>query len=228
MEGKTKVKVKFGRTMYRADGEATDADIHRANDDAVTRLVTRFPLVEDILIDTRVFYSTYPDRRERRGVQASASGYVPNDKNSTSYIIKDITSTRLYKGITDIIKSANATVVAYDFSYNNSYRVRFSGKGDIPWEKLKDAINTYNQEQLNTSKRGKYLFIINLNEVYWSITVPKGYWTGDIILSDGSWIKLKRSYDGHGKSYYTRVVRYSQPELDMPDSNFDVTFHKGD
>lgn len=120
IESKTKVKVKFGKTIYWSLGEPNDvtlaaADAARA--EAETRLKTAFPQVENIETETKVSYCTNPEGMGKMGVKASAFGYVPKGKNSTRHIIKDIKTTKLYQAITKELEEANATVVAYAFRY---------------------------------------------------------------------------------------------------------------
>lgn len=228
MEGKTKVKVKFGRTFYSADGDPTEFAIMFAKEDAIDRLVTRFPKVENIETETRISYSCDPNIKGKMGCKASAFGYVPKGKNSTRYIIKDIKTTKLYQAITKELEEANATVVGYAFRYMEKHRrkhyVEFCGKGDISWEQLRDAINSYNQDELNSGAPKKELLIINPNDLYKDQILVKGRWKGNILLSDGSWLEIKDTYSTFDQSFYNTIERHHPPKLDsIPDSNFKVT-----
>ena len=227
MEGKTKVKVKFGRTFYSADGDPTEFAILFAKDEAIDRLVTRFPKVENIETETRISYSCDPNIKGKMGCKASAFGYVPKGKNSTRHIIKDITSTKLYQCITEKIDKDHISVVAYVLRYvkksNANHYVEFSGKGGIPWEQLKDAINVHNQVELDTGLRKKDLLLINPNELYIDFKLAKGRWDGNIILSDGSWIEISLSFSKVEQEYYNTIERHCPPKLDIPDSRFEVT-----
>lgn len=242
MEGKTKVKVKFGRTFYSADGEPTEFAIMFAKENAIDRLVTRFPKVENIETETRISYI-----KGKMGCKASAFGYVPKGKNSTRHIIKDIRSTKLYQCITEKmnmtyprlfccttekIDKDNITVVAYVLRYFNistaNHYIEFKGKGGIPWEQLKDAINVHNQVELDTGLCKKDLLLINPDELYIDFKLVKGHWDGNIILSDGSWIEISLSSSKVEQAIYNTIERHCPPKLDIPDSKFEVTFHKGD
>ena len=235
IEGKVKVKVKFGKTLYWSVGEPNNvtlaaADAARA--EAKNRLVTAFPQVENIETETKVSYCTNPEGMGKMGVKASAFGYVPKGKKSTRHIIKDITSTKLYQRITEEIAKANATVVAFAFRYVKKYThkhyVEFCGKGDIPWEQLRDAINTHNQDELNSSGPKKDLLIINPNELYIDQILAKGRWKGNILLSDGSWLEIKDTYSTFDQGFYTSIERHHPPKLDIPDSNFKIRISNKD
>lgn len=229
IEGKVRVKVKFGKTIYWSLGEPNDATLTAAAlaaAEAETRLVTAFPQVENIETETKVSYCTNPEGMGKMGVKARAFGYVPKGKNLTRHIIKDIKTTKLYQAITKELEEASATIVAYAFRYMEKHRhkhyVEFCGKGDIPWEQLRDAINTHNQDELNSGAPKKDLLIINPNELYVDHILAKGRWKGNILLSDGSWLEIKDTYSTFDQSFYTSIERYYPPKLDIPDSNFKV------
>lgn len=249
MEGKRKVKVKFGMRWYWSPDELKDIPYGRkycmdiAIKDAKARLVNKFPQVENIETETRISSCTNSKGMKKMSVQASAFGYVPKCNNSTRHIIKDIRSTKLYQYITEKmnmtyprlfgcttekIDKDNITVVAYVLRYFNIYNanhyIEFSGKGGIPWEQLKDAINVHNQVELDTGLREKDLLLINPDELYIDFKLAKGHWDGNIILSDGSWIEISLSVSKVEQAIYNTIERHCPPKLDIPDSRFEVTY----
>ena len=252
MEGKIKVKVKFGKLKNCIEGKSKERALELVTEDAKTRLRNAYPQVENIEVETKMCRYISYNGTETIGIRASASGYIPKRNKSQpnkphKYFIKDITSTKLYQCITekmnmeypklfcrttDKIDNDNITVVAYEIRYvkmsNSNHYVEFSGKGDIPWKQLKDAINAHNQDKLNTGARKKDLFIINPNELNIDFKLAKGHWDGNIILSDGSWIDITLSLSKAEQTYYNTIERHCPPKLDIPDTNFEVTFHKGD
>ena len=129
-----------------------------------------------------------------------------------------------YEHITKKLIETNESVVAYDIMFKMQYKdkpyVKFSGKGNIPWEQLQDAINSYNEEALNSGRRK---LLIKPNNFYVDTLLINGVWRGYILLSDGSWLEIKDSYSAYDDSWYTNVKRYCPPKLDIPDDNFKVT-----
>lgn len=231
-ERKVKVKVKFGKRIYCTDDLSIDKALVIVTNDAKTRLISAFPQVEDIQIETSVDNYTSYDGSERTGVQASAYGYVFKGNKARRFIIKDIKSTKLYQTITEKIEKANESVIAYDIMFMKKYEkkhyVKFSGKGDIPWEQLKDAINRYNEEVINSGRRKDDLLVIKPDNFYVDNLLINGVWRGYILLSDGSWLEIKDSYSSCDDSWYTNVKRYCPPKLDIPDSNFEVRISNKD
>lgn len=235
IEGKVKVKVKFGKTIYwslGAPNAATLAASAAVRAEAIDRLLTAFPQVENIETETKVSYCTNPEGMGKMGVKASAFGYVPKGKNSTRHIIKDIKTTKLYQVIAKELEEANVTVVGYAFRYMKKHRhkhyVEFCGKGNIPWEQLRDAINIHNQDELNSGAPKKDLLIINPNELYIDQMLVKGRWKGNILLLDGSWLEIKDSYSSFDQGFYTGIERHHPPKLDIPDSNFELRISSKD
>ena len=116
-----------------------------------------------------------------------------------------------------------AYVLRYINKSNSNHYIEFRGKGGIPWEQLKDAINVHNQVELDTGGREKDLLIINPNELYIDFKLAKGHWDGNILLSDGSWIEITLSFSKVDKAIYNTIERHCPPKIDIPDSRFNVT-----
>ena len=225
MENRTKVHVDYGEPKYCSDEVSIDDAIKAAGSDAKTRLLSEFPEAEDIEVMasvSREMMLTVNGRMNKVCAKAFAVGYIPKSNNSQSCFIKDITTTKLYQEITTQILLSKETVVAYRIMYmqmdinlcEGGNYVEFSGKGDIPWEELKDAINSHNQEVIN----------IDPDNLYKDINLSDYAWGGFILLSDGSWLRFNMKYDASLGKRYVGIDRKYSPKLDsIPDSNFKVT-----
>ena len=224
MEGKTKVKVKFGKTRYWEPGEPGDAAIRVVIDDAKDRLVSAFPQVEDIKTETKISSCTNPDGMGKMGVKASAFGYVPKSNKTNRYLVKDIKTTKLYQSITKQLEEANETVVAYAFRYNIKYTkypyVEFTGKGEIPWTQVQEAINANNQAATDPNGLNQNCIVVKPNDLYIDTIICSGVWKGYILLSDGSWLEIAEVYNAYEDGYYTAIKRRFPPKVEIPDVSF--------
>ena len=229
MENRTMVNVTYGEAKYCSDEVSINEAMTAAVYDAKIRLLSEFPEAEDIEVETSI--CTDNDSTKKISVKAYAFGYIPKSNESHSHFIKDITTTVLYKSLVPSIVATNETVVAYKIRYMhmemNLYRgghyVEFSGKGDIPWKKLKDAINNHNQEVINSGFKND-CFVIEPDNLYKDLHLSEYAWSGFILLSDGSWLKLNKKYDSYLDKKYIGIDRKYPPNLDnIPDSNFKVT-----
>lgn len=224
MEGKTKVKVKFGKTRYWEPGEPGDAAIRLAIEDAKARLVSAFPQVEDIQAETKISSCTNPEGMGKMGVKASAFGYVPKSNKTNRYLVKDIKTTKLYQSITKQLEEANETVVAYAFRYNIKYTkypyVEFTGKGEIPWTQVQEAINANNQAASDPIAHKEDWILVKPNDLYVDTLQCYGVWRGSILLSDGSWLEISELYNSYEDGYYTAIKRRFPPKVEIPDVSF--------
>lgn len=229
MERKTKVKVKFGKTRYWEPGEPSDAAIRVATEDAKARLVSAFPQVEDIQTETKISSCTNPEGMGKMGVKASAFGYVPKSNKTNRHLVKDIKTTKLYQAITKQLEEANETVVGYNLIYFKQYakypHVEFTGKGDIEWDYLQEAINANNQDATDPSGLKQDWILVKPNDLYVDTLQCYGVWRGCVLLSDGSWLELSEAYDAYEDSYYTGIKRRFPPKVDIPNISFKASVH---
>ena len=228
-ENRTVVNVNYGQSTYCSDEVSIHEAITAAVYDAKTRLLSEFPEAEDIQVETSI--CTDNESTKKVSVKAYAVGYIPKSNKTHSRFIKDITTTVLYKSLIPRIVKTNETVVAYRISYmhmeknlyEDGHYVEFSGKGDIPWKQLKNAINKHNQEVINSGFKND-CFVIDPDNLYKDIHLSDCAWGGFILLSDGSWLKLNMKYDSHLDKKYIGIDRKYPLNLDhIPDSNFKVT-----
>lgn len=227
MEDRRIVTVKFGKPkIWYGDEDLKPKLIEAAKEDAIERLTSAYPYIEDINVETRI---TKDDYHDRWNIQASASGaLVRTNKKLRKLLIKDIKDTKFYKYIMEAIKEDK--VVDYKLSFMHKYEddiyVAITGKGDIDWERIQTSLNDYNTKEYELWKHNhKYqAFYVVLESLYQDTFILDGEWNGLINLSDGDWVALEANYSGWDDSTFIGVNRHSKPKQTVTEEyNFTVS-----
>ena len=123
--------------------------------------------------------------------------------------------------LVDVDKTFNMDNIKYTkYPY-----VEFTGKGEIPWTQVQEAINANNQAATDPNGLNQNCIVVKPNDLYVDTIICSGVWKGYILLSDGSWLEIAEVYNAYEDGYYTAIKRRFPPKVEIPDVSFKASVH---